>query len=74
LLRNHENAITVITLNVERYTGSAKVYDSLGGAFEYKGDFEKAVKNYAKAVKLGQKNEDPNSPIYKTKLDRVSGK
>lgn len=70
---DHENAIAVFKQNVERYPGSANVYDSLGEAYENKGDIEQAAKNYAKAVKLGEKNGDPNLPIFKTNLKRVGG-
>lgn len=66
-----ENAIATFKKNVERYPGSANVYDSLGEAYENKGDNEMAAKNYEKAVKLGQKNGDPNLPVYKTNLERV---
>jgi tetratricopeptide (TPR) repeat protein len=68
-----EAAITVFTQNVKRYPGSANVYDSLGEAYENAGESEKAAKNYAKAVKLGQQSGDPNLPVYKTNLKRVDG-
>ena len=69
-----ENAIATFKQNVERYSGSANVYDSLGEAFENNGEAEQAAKNYEKAVKLGEKNGDPNLPVYKTNLERVSKK
>jgi predicted alpha/beta superfamily hydrolase len=68
-----DRAITVFTQNVKRYPGSANVYDSLGEALENKGETEKAAKNYAKAVELGEKSGDPNLPIFKTNLERVGG-
>lgn len=70
---DYENAIAVFKQNVERYPGSANVYDSLGEAYENNGEAEEAAKNYAKAVELGQQNGDPNLPIFKTNLKRVGG-
>lgn len=69
---DYETAIAAFKTNVERYPGSANVYDSLGEAYENKGEAEMAAKNYEKAVKLGQKNGDPNLPVFKTNLERVS--
>lgn len=68
---DYDNAIAVFTENVERYPKSANVYDSLGEAFENQGDLEKAVKNYEKAVELGEKNGDANLSVYKTNLERL---
>ena len=67
-----EKAISAFKTNVERYPGSANVYDSLGEAYETKGEPELAAKNYEKAIKQGQKIGDPNLTVYKTNLDRVS--
>ena len=67
-----DKAIATFQTNVERYPGSANVYDSLGEAYENKGDPEKAAKNYEKAVSLGEKSGDPNLPVFKTNLKRVS--
>jgi len=69
---DYESAITVFKQNVERYPGSANVYDSLGEAYENNGEAELAAKNYAKAVELGQQSGDFNLPVYKTNLRRVS--
>lgn len=70
--KDYEKAIATFKNNVKRYPGSANVYDSLGEAHENKGEAELAAKNYEKAVNLGQKNGDPNLPVYKTNLERVS--
>ena len=69
--RDYESAIAVFKQNVERYPASANVYDSLGEAYENKGEAEEAAKNYAKAVKLGEQSGDPNLPVFKTNLERV---
>jgi hypothetical protein len=69
---NAEEAIAAFKLNVERYPGSANVYDSLGEAYERSGRPELARPNYEKAYALGQQTNDPNLRVYKTNLDRVS--
>jgi len=69
---DYEKAIATFKKNVERYPGSANVFDSQGEAYENNGEAELAAKSYEKAVKLGQKNGDPNLPVYKTNLERVS--
>jgi predicted alpha/beta superfamily hydrolase len=69
---DYEKAIATFKQNVERYPGSANVYDSLGEGYENAGETELAAKNYEQAVKLGQKNDDPNLSVYKTNLERVS--
>jgi len=71
---NLDKAIAAFKANVERYPGSANVYDSLGEAYENKGNPEQAAKNYQKAVTLGEKSGDANLPVYKTNLMRVSEK
>jgi tetratricopeptide (TPR) repeat protein len=71
---DYKKAIAAFKKNVERYPGSANVYDSLGEAYENNGEPEKAAKSYKKAVSLGEKNGDANLPVYKTNLERVSKK
>ena len=69
---NMEEAVAAFKLNVERYPGSANVYDSLGEAYERTGQLELARTNYEKAHALGLKTNDPNLAVYKTNLDRVA--
>jgi len=69
---NVEEAVAAFKLNVERYPGSANVYDSLGEAYERTGRLELARPNYEKAYTIGQQTNDPNLRVYKTNLDRVS--
>ena len=69
-----DKAIATFKTNVERYPGSANVYDSLGEAYEKHGLPEQAANNYEKAVNLGEKNGDVSLPVYKTNLERVSKK
>jgi len=70
--RQYEIAIATFQENVERYPGSANVYDSLGEAYENHGKTEMAAQHYQKAVMLGEKNGDRNLSVYKTNLERVS--
>lgn len=69
---NMEEAINAFKLNVERYPGSANVYDSLGEAYERSGRFELALTSYEKAHAIGQQSNDPNLNIYKTNFDRMA--
>jgi predicted alpha/beta superfamily hydrolase len=69
-----EEAIATFKSNVERYPDSANVYDSLAEAYEKGGRMDLAKPLYEKAYTLGQKNNDPNTAVYKTNFDRVSEK
>jgi uncharacterized protein len=69
-----DEAITIFKTNVERYPGSANVYDSLAEAYERTGKLELAAPLYEKAHTLGQQNQDPNLAIYKANFERVSEK
>lgn len=72
--KHYEMAIATFQENVNRYPKSANVYDSLGEAYENHGKTEMAANHYQKAVRLGEKNSDPNLSVYKTNLERVSEK
>jgi predicted alpha/beta superfamily hydrolase len=67
-----DEAIAVLQANVKRYPKSANVYDSLAEAYEKTGHLDLAKPNYERAVQLGAKNNDPNLPVYRTNLERVS--
>jgi len=69
-----EEAIAVFKTNVERYPGSANVYDSLAEAYERSGRLDLAEPLYDKARVLGQQNNDPNLAVYKANYDRVHAK
>ena len=69
-----EEAIAVFKTNVERYPGSANVYDSLAEAYERGGRIELAEPLYDKARVLGEQNNDPNLAVYKTNYERVHAK
>ncbi len=69
---NMEEAVAAFKLNVERYPGSANVYDSLAEAYERSGKLDLAVSNYEKAHALAVQTGDPNTNLFKTNFDRVS--
>jgi predicted alpha/beta superfamily hydrolase len=69
-----EDAIAVFKANVERYPGSANVYDSLAEAYERGGRNDLAEPLYDKARVLGEQNNDPNTGIYKANYERVHTK
>ena len=74
LLQNEEyyKSIEVFKYNVELYPKSANVYDSLGDAFDAQGKGKKALKNYKKAVSIGEKTNDVNLPAFKNNVERMS--
>ena len=69
-----EEAISVFKTNVERYPQSANVYDSLAEAYERGGRLDLAEPLYDKARVLGEQNNDPATPVYKTNYERVHAK
>jgi predicted alpha/beta superfamily hydrolase len=69
-----DEAIAAFKSNVERYPGSANVYDSLAEAYERGGRLDLAAPLYEKASVLGQQNKDPNVGIYKANFERASTK
>jgi predicted alpha/beta superfamily hydrolase len=69
-----DDAIAAFKANVERYPGSANVYDSLAEAYERTGRIELAEPLYDKARTLGQQNNDPNAPVYKANYERAHAK
>ena len=69
-----DEAIAIFKANVERYPGSANVYDSLAEAYEKNDQIELARPLYEKAQMLGQQNNDPNLAIYKANFERASEK
>jgi len=69
-----DEAIAAFKANVERYPGSANVYDSLAEAYERGGRIDLAEPLYDKARTLGQQNNDPNAAIYKANYERAHAK
>jgi len=69
-----EEAIAAFKTNIERYPGSANVYDSLAEAYERGGRIDLAEPLYDKARTLGQQNNDPNAATFKANYERAHGK
>jgi hypothetical protein len=69
-----EEAIAAFKTNVERYPGSANVYDSLAEAYEKGGRIDLAEPLYDKARVLGQQNNDPNAAVYTANYERAHAK
>ena len=51
-----DDAITVFKRNAELYPEDGDLYDSLGAAYAYKGDFERARANYNAALEMNPRN------------------
>jgi len=70
LLRRRQvnEAIEVLKLNVEAYPQSANVYDSLGEAYMLRGDKEKAIENYQRALAI-----EPTMASAKQALGKLTG-
>jgi uncharacterized protein len=69
-----DDAIAVFKVNVERYPGSANVYDSLAEAYERGGRIDLAEPLYDKARLLGEQNKDPNAAVFKANYERAHAK
>jgi uncharacterized protein len=67
-----DEAIAAFKSNVEHFPKSANVYDSLAEAYEKTGKLDLAKQNYERAVQLGEKNREPNLPLYRKNLERAS--
>ena len=64
------DAIAVSRCNVERYSESSNVYDSLGEAYARDGQRELAMQNYQKSIELNPKIQnaiDRPKTLKKTK-------
>jgi predicted alpha/beta superfamily hydrolase len=66
-----EDALAAFKRNVELYSGSANVYDSLADGFEAAGNADVARHNVQKAVTVGTETADPLLPQFKQHLDRL---
>ncbi|MDX1284572.1 MAG: hypothetical protein R3182_06160, partial [Draconibacterium sp.] len=66
-----EQAIEVFKENVNRYTFSSNVYDSLAEAYENNKQLDQAKTNYKKAYDLGKEQNHPNTSVYLKNFNRV---
>jgi predicted alpha/beta superfamily hydrolase len=70
--REWDQAIDVFKKNIERHPQSANAYDSLADAYTGARKFMLALEAAKKAVELGTANSDPQLPIYRQRLERIS--
>lgn len=61
---DYGRAIEILLANAQRFPESVNVYDSLGDAYERKGDVGLAVKNYEKALKLTPRKTKQDQERY----------
>jgi len=64
-------AIETFTLNVERFPGSANVYDSLGDAYYTAGESAPALENYERAYRMSDGTQHPFADTYRGKYQRL---
>ncbi len=67
-LKQFDDAIRIMQLNIEAYPQSANVYDSLGEAYMDAGNKPQAIANYQKSLKINPKNA--NAAAWLKKLTR----
>lgn len=58
-------AVQAFEYNVKQHAKSANVYDSLGDGYKAGGNLKKALRNYRKAVKLGEKSGHPSLEVFR---------
>lgn len=59
-------AISIFKINTQLFPGEANPYDSLGDAFQQKGDIQSAIASYKKALEI-----DPDFSSSKANLERL---
>ena len=69
---NLAQAVEVLQANAAAHPNSPNVYDSLGEAYERRGDLAKAKENYERAATLGRDTNDQNAAVYGQNRDRVT--
>jgi uncharacterized protein len=67
-----DEAIGAFRMNVENHPESANVHDSLGEAYERRGDLDSARELYALAVEKSAGRNDPNEGAFRENLARVT--
>jgi len=69
--KDYKSAIAVFEMNVDAYKEEPNCYDSLADAWQRKGDLEKAMKNYQKAVNLAREQGDPRLKNIESRLNAI---
>lgn len=72
--RKASEAIAVLKSNVDAYPASPNVHDSLGEALEQAGRLLEARAAYQKALELGIAAKDPNAPVFRQHVERVTAR
>ena len=73
LKHNQPNkAIEVFKFLTNKYSNKALVFNSLGKAYQAKGDIEQAVSAYQQAIELAVKNSNKKLEQYKTDLQNLN--
>jgi len=72
--KKFDEAINVLKMNVEKYSDSANVYDSLGEAYEKNNELMLALKNYKIACKKGKETKAHFLNVYEQNYKRVKDK
>ncbi|MGU3377059.1 serine hydrolase [Chryseobacterium sp. M5A1_1a] len=67
--KNVNKAIEIFELAVKKYPKSANLYDSLGEAYFVNKEYDKAILNYKKSLKLNQNNE--NAKKYISEINKL---
>ncbi|QTD49329.1 alpha/beta hydrolase-fold protein [Sulfidibacter corallicola] len=66
-------AIEAFLWNTSHYPSSANAFDSLAEAYEERGDLDKALANYRKALQLAQQNREETG-YYRNNVARIVAK
>lgn len=63
--KDFKAAIEIFKINTEKFPKSDNVWDSLGEAYYYAGNYKEAIKNYEKSLEINPKNETGKAILKK---------
>ncbi|MDX1762557.1 MAG: alpha/beta hydrolase-fold protein [Christiangramia sp.] len=69
-----EDSVKAFKLNVEQHPDSYDAYSTLGMAYEELGEFQKAKKNYEKALAMVKQTDNPEWEFYQADLENIDKK
>jgi predicted alpha/beta superfamily hydrolase len=69
-----DKALAIFRYNLALHPASANAHDSLGEALENAGQLAEAREAYARAVELGQKQQDPLLAAFRQHLERLEAR